>query len=128
MVILTIGSLLYNVNRCFMPNRSVQERLLEFYREEKFQLPLSIYYRGLDNEIVRLTISSILNKAIFEVYSKIALGLVRRELMEIIKKSLGSYKSFDLSPEDMLFVQQYYRRIILIVEWDCDPQELADLI
>lgn len=111
-----------------MPNRSVQERLLEFYREEKFQQPLSIYYHGLDNEILRLTISSILNKTIFEVYSKIPLGLVRRELMEIIKKGLGSYKSFDLSPEDMLFVQQYYRRLILIVEWDCDPQELVDLI
>lgn len=111
-----------------MPNRSVQERLLEFYREEKFQQPLSIYYRGLDNETLRLNISAIVNKAIFEAYSKIALGLVRRELMEIINKGLASFKSFALSPEDMLFVRQYYRRLILIVEWDCDPEELENLI
>ncbi len=101
---------------------------MAFYREEKFRHPLSIYFRGLDNEILRLALSAIVNRAIFEVYAKVAIGLARWELLEIINKSLANFKSFDLSPEDMLFVKQYYRRIILIVEWDCDPQDLEDLI
>lgn len=104
-----------------MPNRLMKQRLFEFYEEQKFQQALSIYYPGLDNERLRAALSEIINNTILEVYSKIDLSLLRYELIDIIQKGLYNFHSFNLNQDDMLYVRQYYNRIILTVDWDLDP-------
>ena len=72
--------------------------------------------------------SSLWNKTIFEVYSKVDLGLARWELIEILNKGLHSFDSFNLSSGDLVVVRRYYLRILIIVEWDCESDELENLI
>ncbi|UPZ36522.1 DUF4844 domain-containing protein [Sphingobacterium sp. PCS056] len=111
-----------------MPNRIVKERLMTLHNEVKFQQPLELYYPGLDNFDLQAALTSIVNKTIFEVYSKVDLGLVRWELIEILNQGLRSFDSFNLSSGDLFVVRSYYIRILIIVEWDCDSDELESLI
>lgn len=111
-----------------MPHKSIKEKLVQLRKEQKFTTPLSIYYPGLDNEVVRVELSKIIDRSIFEIYSKIEHGLDRLGLLEIINITLAKFECFHLNDDDFIYVRQYLNRIILIVEWDCNPDDLQNLI
>jgi len=109
-----------------MPDRAVKRELLTFLNEEKFTAPLSIYYPGLQIDDLRAELSSIVNTTISELYSKFDLGLIRSEIIDILKKGLRKFDCFNLSDNDLLYARQYLNRILIIIEWDCDPEDLLD--
>lgn len=111
-----------------MPNRAVRVNLMDMYNEVKFQEILSVYYPGLTsyNEDVRRSLNTIINTTILEIYSKLDSGIVWYELMDIVRKGQRNFQCFDLSSDDQKIVRAYLFRIIFIVEWDRDEQELID--
>ncbi|UUC44166.1 DUF4844 domain-containing protein [Flavobacterium cerinum] len=111
-----------------MPYRLVKEKLVIFRMERKFEVPMSIYYPGADNESVRKELSNILDHSIREVYSKVDQGIVTMELMSIVHKTLSKFDCFHLDEHDFVVVRQYLNRLILIVEWDCNADEVEHLI
>ncbi|HRB72326.1 DUF4844 domain-containing protein [Flavobacterium sp. WV_118_3] len=111
-----------------MPHKSIKEKLVQLRKEPKFTMPLSIYYPGLDNEMVRVELSKIIDRSIFEIYSKIEQGLDRLMLLDILHNTMEKFKCFHLNDNDFIYIRQYLNRIILIVEWDCSPNDLQNLI
>lgn len=111
-----------------MPYKSIKEKLVQLRKEPKFTMPLSIYYPGLDNEVVRVELSKIIDRSIFEIYSKIEGELDRLMLLDILHKTMEKFECFHLNDNDFVYIRQYLNRIILIVEWDCNPDDLRNLI
>ena len=111
-----------------MPNRAVRVNLMEMYNEVKFQEVVSVYYPGLIdyNEEMRKTLNAIINNTIMEIYSKLDSGIVWYELMDIVRKGQKNFQCFDLSSDDLKIVREYLCRIVFIVEWHRDEQELIN--